>query len=78
MALLLLLLLQYNTCYWCLVKAGKSPAEAQATIKVRKETMFVFCACPWQHACLYQRLSRSVWDQHQQQWLTEQAAKPGL
>ncbi|WIA17706.1 hypothetical protein OEZ85_009223 [Tetradesmus obliquus] len=24
---------QYNTCYWCLVKAGKSPAEAQATIK---------------------------------------------
>ncbi|KAF6263243.1 histidine tRNA 5'-guanylyltransferase [Scenedesmus sp. NREL 46B-D3] len=24
---------QYNTCYWCLVKAGKPPAEAQAIIK---------------------------------------------
>lgn len=25
---------QYNTCYWCLVKSGKTPAEAQATLKV--------------------------------------------
>ncbi|KAF6252077.1 histidine tRNA 5'-guanylyltransferase [Scenedesmus sp. NREL 46B-D3] len=24
---------QYNTCYWCLVKAGKTAAEAQAIIK---------------------------------------------
>jgi hypothetical protein len=32
--LLLWLLPQYNTCYWCLVKAGKFPAEAQAIIKV--------------------------------------------
>jgi hypothetical protein len=27
--------LQYNTCYWCLVKSGRTPAEAQATLKVR-------------------------------------------
>eukprot|EP00878_Enallax_costatus_P019291 GHUV01020349.1.p2 GENE.GHUV01020349.1~~GHUV01020349.1.p2 ORF type:complete len:208 (+),score=60.50 GHUV01020349.1:810-1433(+) len=24
---------QYNTCYWCLVKSGKTPADAQATLK---------------------------------------------
>eukprot|EP00775_Hariotina_reticulata_P000608 gene608-896_t len=24
---------QYNTCYWCLVKSGKTPAEAQDTLK---------------------------------------------
>jgi len=28
---------QYNTCYWCLVKSGKTPAEAQATLKVKEE-----------------------------------------
>lgn len=26
--------LQYNTCYWALVKSGRSPQEAQAELKV--------------------------------------------
>jgi len=29
---------QYNTCYWCLVKSGKSPSEAQDTLKVINRT----------------------------------------
>ena len=27
-------MLQYNTCYWALVKSGSSPQEAQAELKV--------------------------------------------
>ncbi len=30
----MLVLVQYNTCYWALVKSGKRPAEAQAILKV--------------------------------------------
>ncbi len=26
---------QYNTCYWALVKSGKTPLEAQETLRVR-------------------------------------------
>ena len=26
---------QYNTCYWALIGSGKSPAEAQETLKVK-------------------------------------------
>lgn len=26
--------LQYNTCFWALVKSGKTPTEAQAALKV--------------------------------------------
>lgn len=28
-------MLQYNTCFWALVKSGCTPQEAQATLKVR-------------------------------------------
>jgi Thg1 C terminal domain len=29
--------MQYNTCYWALVKSGRSPQEAQAELKVSTE-----------------------------------------
>lgn len=30
---------QYNTCYWCLVKSGKTPREAQDILKVRRQSL---------------------------------------
>lgn len=30
-----LCILQYNTCFWALVKSGKTPVEAQEALKVR-------------------------------------------
>ncbi len=40
--------MQYNTCFWALVKDGKSPEEAQAVLKVMRthavlqNTLFLF------------------------------------
>lgn len=41
--------LQYNTCFWALVKSGKSPTEAQAMLKVSLLAGLVV-ECP--QACL--------------------------
>ena len=54
---------QYNTCYWALVKAGKTPQEAQDTLRVRPAAQLYlkravcFQPCPPETRRLFPALS---------------------
>lgn len=50
---------QYNTCFWMLVKSGKSKSEAQRTLKVLFSTLFLCDAFNYTHCICFSILVNS-------------------